>query len=74
MITKYKGVHYVACKHFIVIGEPYQVERPEQIGAELRLDPTELRCPQCGDVCAYRAADVIHSISPDGTGSPQRQS
>jgi hypothetical protein len=74
MVTKYKGVHSVSCKHFILIGEPHQVERPEQLGAEVRLDPTELRCPKCSDVCAYRTADVIHSTSPDGTAHPQRQS
>src|SRR5208283_3971420 len=70
VITKYVGVRCARCKKFIVLSS-HQVERPEQIGTDFDISSApEIRCPHCGDVCAYSVVDVAHSTSPDGS-NPQ---
>ena len=70
VITKYVGVRCDRCKKFIVLSS-HQVERAEQIGADFDISTApKIRCPHCGEVCAYSVADVAHSTSPDGT-NPQ---
>ena len=69
MITKYVGVRCVKCKKFIIMSS-HQVERAEQIGTNFDISTApEIRCPHCGDVCAYSMADVAHSASPDGANA-----
>jgi DNA-directed RNA polymerase subunit RPC12/RpoP len=67
MITKYVGIFCAHCSRFILV-DSYSVERPEQIGVELRMNAGDvITCPYCGEKCAYQQPDVAHSASPDGT-------
>ncbi len=64
MVLKEYGVYCSKCKSFIRINS-YEFDPP------LKTAPTffpaeggeTLRCDACGDVCVYRAVDIVHRVA-----------